>query len=121
MHLILALLFASRLAFAAPEIRVFTQPLDHTGKAGGIISQRVQIENLQQADKKTAPVIFFVAGEGDSMDVSVYRYIYQQTTQYHKGFITIVADHRGYGLFSADSDQSVPKYVTVDQTIEDFH
>jgi len=117
----IALFFLCRMAFASAEVRTVSQPLDHANKSRGVIQQRIQIGNWKKLNKKTAPVIFFVAGEGEPMDVSRYASIYGSTDQGQKGFIAIVADHRGYGAFSTDADQSVPKYVTVDQAIEDFH
>ncbi len=95
------------------------QPADHGMTGGPIFPQQVDvlIPDTAPAD---APVFFNLGNEHDLTDrdlVGLYE-CYGRPAD----VIFIQAEHRGYGQsVTADADQSLPRYVTVNQALADFH
>jgi pimeloyl-ACP methyl ester carboxylesterase len=96
---------------------VLEQPLDHFQKASNTYKQHLEVWIPSQT-RIDAPILFFPgseAGRGNLKDLAKpylaigYKAIFAQ------------ADHRGYGSYSDDEDQTIPAYVTSDQAVEDFH
>ncbi|MGZ3721954.1 MAG: alpha/beta fold hydrolase [Bdellovibrionales bacterium] len=98
--------------------RYITQPVDHEKKNGPSFQQHVQILTPPGV-KKTAPVVFMLGGEFGNSTEGLKALAAAYGAENDLNFIQ--ADHRGYGSYSKDTDQSVPRYVTVKQAVADFH
>jgi len=103
---------------AAVEDRYFTQPLEHSKKLGETYQQHVQVL-VPDGAPKNAPVMFFLGGElgQNAAALQANQAIYGTGRQ----MIFIQADHRGYGSYSNESDQTVPTYVNSTDAVADFH
>ena len=119
--LLFAFLALTGSAYAAEltvQDRYLTQPVDRTGHRKDTYQQHVQIL-VPPGTPKDAPVMFFIGNElGQTAETLKYA-----AGLYGKGrqMIFIQADHRGYGSYSNDADQTIPTYVNVTEAIEDFH
>jgi len=94
------------------------QKVDHFASDSKTFKQHIQI--LKGDDvPMDAPIMFFLGGEF-GQDASILQ---GRQAQYSFGrkMIFVQADHRGYGSYSDDADQTIPLYVTTDQAVEDFH
>lgn len=95
------------------------QPVDHARPGGGTFPQQVDIL-VPNGAPKDAPVFFNLGNEHDLTD----RDIMGLYKAYGKpaGVIFIQAEHRGYGQsVTGAADQSVPRYVKVEQALADYH
>jgi pimeloyl-ACP methyl ester carboxylesterase len=111
--------FVPGLVFAAEvEIRYITQPLDHSRNTGETYQQRVQVL-VPDDTPKNSPVMFFLGGEltAPSTALQANQALYGAGRK----MIFILADHRGYGSYSNEADQTIPTYVNAKDAVADFH
>lgn len=100
---------------------VFRQPEVHGKSTKLTITQHVDVVIPEGTNVATAPVYFILEGQRDA---TLERLL--QATNLPRFFgakyVLIAAEHRGYGQsISDDQDQSVPKYVTADNAVDDAH
>jgi len=96
-----------------------SQPLDHANLGGPRFDQELFILVPHNAPN-SSPVFFILGNEHDltNQELVATWNMYDSPP----GVIFIQAEHRGYGQsVSADSDQTVPAYVTVSQALADYH
>ncbi|MCX6002036.1 MAG: alpha/beta fold hydrolase [Chloroflexi bacterium] len=94
------------------------QPVDHNNLSGASFSEEVNIL-IPKGAADSSPVFFIL---GNEHDITV-----KELAKFYKDYgsprdvIFLQAEHRGYGQsITADADQSVPSYVTIDQALADY-
>jgi pimeloyl-ACP methyl ester carboxylesterase len=98
------------------EQRKFIQPLQHSQPELGFYEQNIQILKPNQVTPDT-PIVLFLGSEAGPGDLRKMSESFRQ----QRDIIAVQADHRGYGSYSKDLDQTVPAYVSMEQALEDFH
>jgi pimeloyl-ACP methyl ester carboxylesterase len=94
------------------------QPVDHNNLSGPSFSEEVNVL-IPKGAADSSPVFFIL---GNEHDITV-----KELAKFYKDYgsprdvIFLQAEHRGYGQsITADADQSVPAYVTIDQALADY-
>ena len=94
------------------------QPVDHGNPSGTSFNEEVNVL-IPKGAIGSSPVFFIL---GNEHDITV-----KELAKFYKDYgsppdvIFVQAEHRGYGQsITADADQSVPAYVTIDQALADY-
>ena len=124
------LLFAAFCCSAGPDANLSTadyefvhtsiqQPVDHGNPGGASFNEEVNVL-LPACASKDSPVFFVLGNEHDITPAELVKYYKAYGAP--RDVIFIYAEHRGYGQsVTADADQSVPTYVSIDQALADYH
>lgn len=119
-HILFSVLILIQFGFHASaeviEVRKITQPLNHAKPESGTYEQTYQILRPEKLIANT-PVVLFLGSEAGPGDLQKMAEPFQKLHP----IVAVQADHRGYGSYSTDVDQTIPTYVSMDQAIEDFH
>ena len=100
-------------------VQTIVQPLDHDEPTGETFEQKILILKPETASAD-APV-FFILGNESEATIKGLKKLYLAYGA-PENVIFIEAEHRGYGQsISSDADQSLPDYVTISQTLADYH
>ena len=95
------------------------QPVDHANPSGPSFSQEVNI--LVPKGAGDGSPVFFLLGNEHDITVKELAKFYRQYGA-PSDVVFLQAEHRGYGQsITADADQSVPSYVSIDQALADYH
>lgn len=97
----------------------FSQPVDHANTKSHMFKQQVFIIVPQKAS--TSSPVFFILGNEQDLTRNDVLHAYKS---YGKpdNVIFIAAEHRGYGQsITIGEDQTRPSYITINQTLADFH
>jgi len=99
--------------------QTFVQPIDHSKPEGKTFEQEILILKPNSASLDS-PVFFILGNEGDKTPKGLSS-LYKAYGA-PENIIFIVAEHRGYGQsVTADADQSIPDYISIDQALADYH
>ncbi|MBU3914189.1 alpha/beta fold hydrolase [bacterium] len=97
----------------------FTQPVNHNNPASETFEQEILILKPEGASLNS-PVFFILGNEGDKT-LKELSHLYEAYGA-PEDITFIVAEHRGYGQsVTANVDQSLPDYITIDQALADYH
>lgn len=108
---------ADKIESFVTETRWMPQPVDHAETRSEQFQQQIIILKPQGVEDD-APVFFMLGNETDSTEEKLVA-LYENYGS-PKDFIFITADHRGYGQSISATDQTVPDYVKIDQTLKDY-
>ncbi len=96
-----------------------SQPINHSEADGATFKQRIKI--LIPDSIISNPSVFFILGNESAINDDTIKTCFNMYGK-RNDIMFILAEHRGYGKsVSLDEDQTVPKYVKVDQALADFH
>lgn len=99
--------------------RTLTQPVEHDRPGGKTFDQEIMIL-VPEGAGNDAPVFFILGNESDHTGDKLKK-IYRAYGA-PGNVIFIQAEHRGYGQsITADADQSLPRYIRIDQVLADYH
>jgi len=96
-----------------------SQPVDHTDAKSSTFEQQIFIIVPKNASPDS-PVFFIL---GNEIDLTK-RWLLHAYKSYGEpdNVIFIAAEHRGYGQsITMDKNQTLPSYITINQTLADFH
>ncbi|MBU2643735.1 hypothetical protein KKI24_03440 [bacterium] len=101
------------------ERQTLLQPVDHENPGGETFEQEIHILTPDGATN-SSPVFFVLGNEKDAKPDEIIQLhtAYGEPDQ----VIFILVEHRGYGQsVTTDPDQACPEYLTIEQTLADYH